>query len=369
VNKAKSDESACIRREWLFCHMAVENLGKLSVSEFYQSTSEQQAARIESLAQRAVGEWGIDNADLALLKYRENAVYAVTTDTGERYALRVHRHNYHTDDELVSELTWMKALNTSGIHTPAVVPALDNSLFKVVQSDSVPEPRQCDLLSWIDGEQLGSIEQGVAGNDDSMLRSYRQVGELAARVHNQAAEWKLPDSFTRHAWNLEGLVGENPVWGRFWELPVLSPEQQELILRARELVRTRLNDFGSGSDRYSLIHADLIPENLMLSGETIMLIDFDDSGFGWHLFELATTLFFVMDDDRADEITDATLQGYRKHRALSDEHLEMLPIFFLARGLTYLGWAHTRSEMEAAQLMTSFIVEVVCELAERILLE
>jgi Ser/Thr protein kinase RdoA (MazF antagonist) len=123
-----------------------------------------------------------------------------------------------------------------------------------------------------------------------------------------------------------------------------------------------------GSDRYSLIHADLIPENLMLSGDTITLIDFDDSGFGWHLFELATTLFFLMGDDRFDEISKATLNGYRQHRELPDEHLEMLPVFFLVRGLTYLGWAHTRSEMEEAQSMTPFFVESVCELAEQVLM-
>lgn len=338
------------------------------MSDFYQSTPEQQAARIEPLAQKALHEWGIGTAELELLKYRENAVYAITTDKSEKYALRVHRYNYHSDAELESELTWMKALNEAGIYTPAVIPALDNALFKSVQSDSVPEPRQCDLLSWVDGEQLGSVEQGVAGDDAALLQSYHQVGELAARIHNQANAWKLPAGFTRHAWNLEGLVGEAPVWGRFWELPALSPEQQEIILRARELVRKRLIDFGSASDRYSLIHADLIPENLMLSGDTVMLIDFDDSGFGWHLFELATSLFFLMHDDRIDEISAATVQGYRKHRALPDEHLEMLPVFFLARGLTYLGWAHTRSETEAAQAMTAVILEAVCEMAEQVLM-
>ncbi len=339
------------------------------MSDFYRSSPAEQVARIEFLASEALHEWGIGDATLSLLKYRENAVYAVTTQGNEQFALRVHRHNYHTDSALVSELIWMGALNEDGIFTPNAVPALDSSLFKTIASERVPEPRQCDLLSWVDGKQLGSIEESVAGQDASLVQSYHQVGQLAARIHNQATAWPLPDGFTRHAWNLEGLVGENPVWGRFWELPALSKAQQGLMQQAREFVRSRLADFGTGPDRYSLIHADLIPENLMLSDDNITVIDFDDSGFGWHLFELATSLFFHMGNDHFDEITNATIEGYRIHRALPDEHLEMLPIFFLARGMTYLGWAHTRSEMEEVQEMAEVIIEIVCELAEQVLTE
>ncbi len=35
----------------------------------------------------------------------------------------------------------------------------------------------------------------------------------------------------------------------------------------------------------------------MLDGDTERLIDFDDAGFGWHLFELATALYFEMEQD------------------------------------------------------------------------
>ena len=31
----------------------------------------------------------------------------------------------------------------------------------------------------------------------------------------------------------------------------------------------------------------------MVQGDRIKLIDFDDAGFGWHLFELATALYFI----------------------------------------------------------------------------
>ena len=39
-----------------------------------------------------------------------------------------------------------------------------------------------------------------------------------------------------------------------------------------------------------MIHADLVPENVLVDGDSIRLIDFDDAGFGWHHFEIATAL-------------------------------------------------------------------------------
>ena len=94
------------------------------------------------------------------------------------------------------------------------------------------------------------------------------------------------------------------------------------------------------------------------------LIDFDDAGFGWHLFELVTSFYWQTGETYFDEIRDAVIDGYRAHRALPDAQLEYLPLFFLARGFTYLGWVHTRKETETAHELTPMIVENVCALAD-----
>ncbi|MGI9286770.1 MAG: phosphotransferase enzyme family protein, partial [Pseudomonadales bacterium] len=301
------------------------------MANFYDLNEAQQVERLHTLAAVALQDWSIENADIRLLKHRENSVFAVVTPAGERFALRVHRHQYHSDAALRSELQWMAALNDAGVFTPQAIPSRDGSLFEVVQVDAVPEPRQCDLLTWVDGNPLGSIEEGKGESAAELSAKYEIVGELAAQVHNQAASWELPQGFERHAWDVDGLVGENPFWGRFWELPALNGEQRELIQRARQHVAEVLTEFGLGSDRYSLIHADFLPENLMVNGSDIQLIDFDDSGFGWHLFEFATSLFFDLGEDHFDTVFDAMVRGYRKHRELPDAHLELMPVFFMAR--------------------------------------
>lgn len=337
------------------------------MANFYDLNEAQQLERMQTLAEAALREWCIEGAEVKLLKYRENSVYSVTTSAGERYALRIHRHEYHSDAALRSELQWMVALNDAGVVTPQAIPSTDGSLFKVVRVDAVPEPRQCDLLSWVDGTQLGSIEEERTESIQELCAKYETVGELAARVHNQATNWDTRQDFERHAWDVDGLVGENPFWGRFWELSALNDEQRALLQRAREYVAQALTAFGKGNDRYSMIHADLLPENLMVNGDEISLIDFDDSGFGWHLFEFATSLFFDLGEEYFDATFDAMVRGYRKHRDLPDSHLEMMPVFFMARAFTYLGWVYTRSEIDTAQQMAPAIIEGACELAEALL--
>lgn len=319
---------------------------------------------LEELARVALQHWGHQNVNLELVKHRENAVYSVTVNNDHRYALRIHRLNYHTDSELRSELQWMRALNDYGVRTPPVVPAKDNDLFKVVSTDQMPEGRQCDVLKWVSGNALGSVEEGVEGRLDTQTAIFRTVGQLMAKLHTHAESWTLPPGFSRHSWDIDGIVGSEPFWGRFWELETLTASQIELLQKARRLVGQKLEKFGQTRDRYGLIHADFLPENVLVDGHDINLIDFDDAGFGWHLFDIATTMFFLLGEEIFDDVLNALVVGYRRERDLRDEHLEQLPLFLMARGLTYVGWLHTRRETETAMEMTPLVVEAVTALAE-----
>jgi Ser/Thr protein kinase RdoA (MazF antagonist) len=186
-------------------------------------------------------------------------------------------------------------------------------------------------------------------------------------VHNQAVSWQLPEGFVRHAWDADGLAGERPFWGRYWEIEKATAAQRDLLRRARARIYEELNALPKSPGGYSMIHADFAAENIMVDGRDLRLIDFDDAGFGWHLFELVTALFFIQGERYFDRAQDALIEGYRKHRQLTDETLEMLPLFFVARGTTYLGWVHTRAETETAIELTPMILELVCGLAENYL--
>jgi len=332
------------------------------MKDFFDIVPAEQAKRLAAAGRDVLRAWDISGATLELIKHRENAVFRVEHN-GLRAALRMHRHGYHTDDELRSELQWMQALAGAGIRVPEIIPATSGELFVDYFAEGLPGELQVDLFEWIEGEQLGSVEQGVSEAAE-VDRTFGVLGELAARVHNQAVSWRLPEGFTRHAWDAEGLAGEQPFWGRFWEIESASDSQRDLLSRARDRLYLELGALAKSPGGYSMIHADFAAENIMVDGDDLRLIDFDDAGFGWHLFELATALYFIRGETYFERAQDALIEGYRTHRQLTDEDLALLPLFYLARGTTYVGWVHTRSETDTARELTPAIVEMACELAD-----
>ena len=338
--------------------------------DFYARDAEGQAACMQGLASAALTHWGLAATGMQLIKYRENAVFRVELMDGRRVALRIHRYAYHSDAELRSELQWLDALAADGIAVPRILPTRDGALFATVQVPEVPEPRQVDIFAWVDGRQLGSVESGVNLDTDAVRSVYHTIGALAARLHEQATRWTLPEGFARHAWDADGLAGPEPFWGRFWELASLSDGERALLVRAREAVHAGLSAYGHDPEnqaRYGLIHADLVAENVLVDGAEIRLIDFDDAGFGWHLFELATALYFESDAPHFDAAFAAIIEGYRSVRPLPDAQIAHMPLFFAARSFTYLGWIHTRPETETARTLGPMLTDMACRAARRYL--
>jgi Ser/Thr protein kinase RdoA (MazF antagonist) len=327
-------------------------------SDFSQLAPEEQADRLHRLAMEALDRWSLQPVRVEPVKVRENAVYRVHTGDGRRVALRIHRRGYHSDESLHSELAWMQALSSHGIHVPTPVLSRAGRSFELVDRPDVNGPRQVDVFEWIEGQQLGAMIGSHEGAGAGLGHLYGVMGGLAAQMHNLAAQWVSPPCFRRHAWNRDAFLGESPFWGRFWELDALNTEQRELLLRVRVRAHEDLTAFGMNPDRYGLIHADLVPENVLVAGERLSIIDFDDAGYGWHMFDLATSLYFVRREPFYQEARDALVAGYRRHRPLPDEHLGLLPMFLAIRGTTYLGWVHTRKGEATSRELTPTLIEL-----------
>lgn len=323
-------------------------------------------AKATALARQALSEWDLDVVNLTPLKVRENAVFRVDLADGGRRALRIHRRGYHTDAALTSEFAWMRALGEAGIDVPIVVPSRHGRPFECLEGGGLAGARQIDVFEWIGGRQLGESGGSLAASAADIAAQYHTIGATMARMHNQAERWPRPPGFVRHAWDTDGLVGDDPLWGRFWELDCLTGDQRTLMQRTRHAVREALDGFGRAPDRYGLIHADLVPENVLVDGGDVRVIDFDDAGFGWHLFDIATSLYFITPDPHYATARDALVDGYRSVRELPATSLDLLPYFLAARSTTYLGWVHTRRGTQTAIELTPFLVELACATVSRL---
>jgi Ser/Thr protein kinase RdoA (MazF antagonist) len=115
-----------------------------------------------------------------------------------------------------------------------------------------------------------------------------------------------------------------------------------VAVRARDAIIEELSQLDDSS--FSMIHADLNPYNVVVSEQGLHVIDFDDSGFGWHHYELAVALYNYRAMDGFDGIQAAMIEGYRDVRDLADSVVEALPMFYLVRSLVHLGWRAARPE-------------------------
>jgi Ser/Thr protein kinase RdoA (MazF antagonist) len=318
--------------------------------DFFDLPIERQIELGRQVAAEALRHYDFpQTSELRLLKHRENSVFDVVhAETGTRGVLRVHRTGYQTEGSIISEFQWMKALSEFGVNTPGVIPSRDGALVIAVEIDDLPEARLCDVLEWI---------AGAPPPEDDLPASFRMLGELHAKCHAQVSEWTLPPGFERQAWDEAALLdGQHPIIAPAWENWALSAEQRALVLDCREALRARLRQWGKGPDRYGLIHADLMPENLIVGDDGVRLIDFDDCGFGWFLYDPASALLPYYGQDFYPDLLDAWAAGYRSVRPLSDDELREMRSFLLLRCFYGLGWLQTRRNSEAAQIYTEPLI-------------
>jgi Ser/Thr protein kinase RdoA (MazF antagonist) len=311
-----------------------------------------------TLAYSALDYWDLNNTQIELISVSENLVYRVEDDRRRTYALRIHRPNYRTLAELKSEQLWSTALNQSGVSVPVQILSRDGQGYAKIVPLRNEGTRYASVVNWVEGETLASL--AIKEPDkEKRLRYFEQLGHIAARIHNQATSWKLPTGFKRHSFDANGLVGEAPLWGNFWEVPQLTHPQRKLIRDTRSRIFEMLLDYDKDPNLYSLIHSDLSPYNILVNNDNLHVIDFDDAGFGWHQYELAGALYRYQRSSDFFEIQNAVICGYRKKRVLSDKAIGMLPIFLLIRALVTISWIHNRPNLKRNKFLTT-LIESAC---------
>ena len=289
----------------------------------------------DELARAALARYDLGRPEqLELVRRGENSTYRVDALRGA-FALRVHRPGYRTHDMIRSEIAWMEALRGTGVATPLAVRTVDGDVVA-----DLPGDRHVSVLTWEGGEPLAESED---------MDEWRELGRLMAEVRVHGQTWAPPTWFTRPAWDLDGMVGDAPHWGDPVALGAWDGGTRDLLVAARDRVRERLAAFGTDPERYGLVHADLAFENVLRrDGAPPVLIDFDDCGWSWYLWELAVVLAPFDGTDGFAPRRDALVDGYRSRWALPDDDLAELPTFVMARRIVTLGWVFTHAETEHA---------------------
>jgi Ser/Thr protein kinase RdoA (MazF antagonist) len=323
--------------------------------------SEQLQRAGEEFAHAALARWGLRDCALRFVNHSENTTYFATPPgAAEPVVLRVHREGYHTLDGIRSELAWMRALEAeAGVRTPQAIPGLDGADVQTVAHPSLPRPRQCVLFAFIAGAEPQET--------DDLEAPFRQLGEVTARTHGHSEGWRRPPWFQRLNWDFEHVAGATPNWGRWQEGPDMTPARERQIGRMVDLMERRLARFGRAPSRFGLIHADFRLANLLVHEGDTRVIDFDDSGIGWFLYDAATAVSFFEHDPRVDALMASWCEGYRRVRPLPAEDEAELWTFIMLRRMACLAWMGSHHDTELARTAGPAYSEGSCMLAERYL--
>lgn len=286
---------------------------------------------IETLAAEAVTHW--NGSVTRMLGNRENAVFEVALPSG-RAALRLHRQGYQDGAAIRSELWWCAAMAAQGAAVPAAVASRSGDYLVKLSNG-----RNASIMAWMPGAAFGAAGQPLPCAPEDRLKRHFALGELLANVHAVTDRLQLPADFTRPRWDIAGLVGEAPLWGRFWDHPTASPDQAEILRAARDFLRDQIALHQQQGGDFGLIHADVLRENILVNDASLSLIDFDDSGFGFRLYDLGTALSQNLYEPDYPQIRDALVAGYGQTRSTSTR---MVEIFTLARTCASVGWVAPR---------------------------
>ena len=289
-----------------------------------------------ALAVQAAKHWGgAGPLPPRLIAKRENTVFEVELPEAARAALRLHRVGYQSDAAIGSELWLVSELALRGVPVPLPLATRDGRLVADLGGG-----QRASVVLWAEGEAIGQARVPLAQSPAEQVRIYHGLGGLLAALHRAADALELSPMFSRPDWGTEGLLGDAPFWGRFWDHPGLAADERQVMLAARDWCRERLAGFSHGDQ--GIIHADVLRENVLVDGDALTLIDFDDCGTGFRLYDLGTALSHSLLEPHLAAIAAALIDGYAALRPLTAEARAMVPVFTLLRTLASVGWTIPR---------------------------
>lgn len=304
-------------------------------------THRQRIARMRQLAVQALGAYHLEDTNLRFIADEENTTFrldATTPHGRDRFLLRVHRPQRHGRDvdsaaAISSELDWLAALHAeTHLHVPVPLRTADGKLTAVAVSRNRSEPRVCSVLRWMDGRVQAASPRPI---------HLRRLGSVMARLHNHAADWCPPPGFTRIRWDWEAFFGDTMLYGGISAADVRGFLPDHLRRRFAQ-VATRMSRVmervGEDADHFGLIHADLHLRNVLFCGDDTKVIDFDDCGFGYWLYDIAVALCELRNRNDYGCFRAALIDGYTHHRPLSSRDLSHIDDFIAAREVVFGLW-------------------------------
>jgi len=290
-------------------------------------------------------------AKAVALEGDENRLFHISTTHRAPQVLRLSPPG--TDRKwITSELMVLQHISqTTKLRVPVPIPDKHGRLCATIHEPGSSGPTQIVLSTFVDGRGLSNIQP----TSDLMFRIGRTLGELDLALKCADKVLRPSPSKIRGRrdggqiidWALQPFRQKSVDWSFLKKKRGgnrLHPEIEEMAERLR-VNYGKLNAFLPKQ----LLHFDAHMENLVLDGNTIGILDFNNLACGPRIYELAAPLHAVYETNASQDtgsrssgpadLIEALIAGYGSRIRLSRMEVKGFSLIQALRLFSGLGWA------------------------------
>ena len=313
------------------------------IDNFFEQDVEIQTDSLTMFAREILKKYGISDAEVECINFEFNATFSVSTQSGQKFALRLNINSTRVLSNILAETQWVRELaRIPSINVPAPIATLDDQFVVSALHDESGQMIYGVMYSWLEGEEIG---------DEPTLTQLHVVGRAIAQLHQGSSNFTLTDraelpTFNDFFWGTEDFLFSNK--------SRLSASDRLLIEQARDLIR-QFTDELYASSPVLIIHADFHGWNLMWNEGQLYIFDFDDCGFGVEAQDIAVALYYL-DTPEQDA---ALLDGYRSIRPLPVYSENAMKALLLQRRLLLLNYLYETKNAEHKEMLPAYLEKTI----------
>lgn len=295
--------------------------------------------------------YGLENPQLTRLGGACNVNFKV--DAGNKsYVLRLHQSSRDCQ-AISSELVWLNSLHDeTSLIVPKPLANLNGELVTVIPTNSEAETL-CTLIYWIEGK----IPPTVDAMSDEQLA---QAGSLMAHLHTHSQQFNLPPDFKRLTYDETHFSEHLEVLYKALNTTELDKIYLNKFKEDANYIITYFAQLERPKEVFGLIHADFHSGNYLICGDKVHIIDFDLSGFGFYLYDLALALMELGEQQRI-----LFIQGYETVKPLPTNYTNLKHVFLCLAYISNLGFlAANPEELKFIAEEVPFVVDTFSKAME-----
>jgi len=242
----------------------------------------------------------------------ENKMFGFDTPEN-RFVIRVTPPGHKTLTEVENEVDWLAYLSENGAPVTRVIPSRNDNLVEPINTNAGTILVVC--FEWAPGH--------LVRKEDFSPELFQTWGEAVGMMHRLTKNYRKPvQSPGRIQWFDDAYLDRT-----------LIPSDQDLVLQRFDALIDYFKERPATRDSFGLIHQDVHHGNLFLDGKHLTVLDFDDSVFGFFVFDIANALGFsiwekpenMSNRQFADFYLKYFMKGYQKENRLDESWEEDLP--------------------------------------------